>query len=321
MNEKSSTYFDVIKRQAKQGDRTLKLDITQKPENGFLGGPKSKCFSVCHNDIEYEIAVNQHGERRITITSSEGISIENILGLYYSLETFLMLLDGQFYPIVNVFENDVETTHSWEKRTLPSHHSADFMVSTGNALLDFEAILDAQLFQDWSSLRDELDLIHKMVLYCLSSVKMPKDMQCAFMTEAFEGLSELIHERKPEIVLPKVNKSESKLKRCLSTIILRFGSQIFGREMQCNPEAFIQLLVDSRNRIAHIKSKQDRDYLNGDESVIYLMKLSLLYRVVLFDFLGIPEVLYRDKLSLRIRSIDNHEVAQAFLKKLAGCNG
>lgn len=49
--------------------------------------------------------------------------------VYYSLETLLMILDGQFYPVVRAFEDSIEIPHSLQRRTLPSYNSADFMIS------------------------------------------------------------------------------------------------------------------------------------------------------------------------------------------------
>lgn len=298
----------------------MKLTIKQRPENGFLGGPKNRYFSVCHEGITYEIAIEQCGERKITITSPEGGTYNNALEVYYTLETLLMLFDGQFYPVVSAFDGDTEVTSSWKRRALPCYHSADFMVGTGNALLDFEKVLNWQLLEKWFALKKELDLIHNMVLYCLSSVEMPKDMQCAFMIEAFEGLCELVEQRMPEITFPRAKKGESQLQKYLLTIIPLYGTPIFEKEMQCNAEIFTQILVDSRNKIGHIKSKQGRTYLDG-ECVMYLMKLSLLYRVVLFDLLGIPSDLCSNQLNLRVQAINDHEVMQNFLKKLGETNG
>ena len=242
------------------------------------------------------------------------------LAVYYSLETLLMLLDGQFYPTLNVYNNDTEITYSWKKRSLPSYYSAAFMMGSGNKLVDFEAVVNAELFQKWNEIKDELDLIHKMVLYCLSSVQMPKDMQCAFMTEAFEGLSELISRRKSEIVFAKAKRDESQLKLNLLTYFDRFGNDIFQKEMESSADNLAQILVDSRNKIAHIKSKQDRVYLDGAECVMYLMKLSLLYRVVLFDLLGIDNSLFSDRLRLRVQAINDHDTMKNFLKKLGENN-
>ena len=294
----------------------MKLTITERPINGFLSGPKSKSFSVFYKDTTYEINIEQFGGCKITIISSESGTYDNTLDIYYSLKTLLMLFDGQFYSVVSVFDSDIEITQSWQKHALASYYSADFMVGVGNALIDFETVMDEQLFSKWYKLKEELNLIHQMVLYCLSSVEMPKDIQCAFMVEAFEGLAELIEQRYPEIMFRKAKKGESQLQINLLTFITHFGAAIFEKEMLCNPDKFTQRLVDSRNRIAHIKSKQNRVYLDGGESIIYLMKLSLLYRVILFDLLGIDGNLYKDRLMLRVRTINDHDVVRNFLRKL-----
>ena len=295
----------------------MELRITQRPENGFLGGPKNVDFTVCHRGVSHRITIDQLCERWITISSSDGCLYKDTLDFYYTLETLLMLFDGQFYPVVSAFENNVEITPGWNKRTLPSYHSADFMIGSGNVLLDYEMVLNDRLLEKWYALREELDLIHKMVLYCLSSVEMPKDMQCAFMVEAFSGICELLHKKKPGFSKPSVPKGESKLKHYLLAVVNHYGSDIFGIESTISKEKFAQILVNSRNRIAHIKSEQDRIYLHGGESVMYLVKLSLLYRVVLFDLLGISKNLYNDKLTARIQAINEHDIMQEFLKKLA----
>lgn len=83
-----------------------------------------------------------------------------------------------------------------------------------------------------------------------------------------------------------------------------YGQEIFRGEYQKDLEGFVQILVNSRNRIAHIKSKQNRKFLNGDESVLYLHKLSLMYRIILLDLLDIPLNRYKERLSNRIETIN-----------------
>ncbi len=173
----------------------MNLSITQQPTNGILGGPKHKGFAVSVNNTAYNISIDQQCQREVSISSPAG-KYEDATSIYYSLVTLLMLFDGHFYPVVNAYDG-TDITESWNKRALPSYSSADFMLGTGNKLIEFDQILDAQLLQNWCALKKELDLVHNMVLYCLSSVEMPKDMQVAFMTEAFKGVCELIHVRNP----------------------------------------------------------------------------------------------------------------------------
>lgn len=300
----------------------MKLVVTQKPVNGILGGPKELTFSMRYGNADYELSIEQCIQRTITIASEGMVAYSDLLKVYYSLETLLMLFDGQFYPVVSAFEDDIEITQSWKKRALPSYSSADFMQGAGNVLINFESAVNADRLMKWISLREELDIIHNMVLYSLSSVQMPKDMQCAFMTEAFEGLSELVSKRKLGIVFNKAKKGESQLKINLLTFIENYGKLIFKEELKTNADILAQILVDSRNRIAHIKSKQSRIYLDGAESVMYLMKLSLLYRIVLFDLLGVDtggdtEI----RLIKHVQSINEHDAMKKFLQKLCGANG
>lgn len=292
----------------------MNLSITQQPINGILGGPKHKGFAVSVNNTAYNISIDQQCQREVSISSPAG-KYEDATSIYYSLVTLLMLFDGHFYPVVNAYDG-TDITESWNKRALPSYSSADFMLGTGNKLIEFDAILDAQLLQNWCALKKELDLVHNMVLYCLSSVEMPKDMQVAFMTEAFKGVCELIHVRNPNFALPLNSKNKLELKAAFLAVVDQYGLDIFKEELSRNKEGFAQVLVNSRNRIAHIKSRQNKRVLDGGESVMYLMKLSLMYRIVLFDLLGISKSVYDTALSSRVQTINNHKIMKAFLNSL-----
>lgn len=292
----------------------MNLSITQQPINGILGGPKHKGFAVSVNNTAYNISIDQQCQREVSISSPAG-KYEDATSIYYSLVTLLMLFDGHFYPVVNAYDG-TDITESWNKRALPSYSSADFMLGTGNKLIEFDQILDAQLLQNWCALKKELDLVHNMVLYCLSSVEMPKDMQVAFMTEAFKGVCELIHVRNPNFALPLNSKNKLELKAAFLAVVDQYGLDIFKEELSRNKEGFAQVLVNSRNRIAHIKSRQNKRVLDGGESVMYLMKLSLMYRIVLFDLLGISKSVYDAALSSRVQTINNHKIMKAFLNSL-----
>ena len=145
---------------------------------------------------------------------------------------------------------------------------------------------------------------------------MPKDVECAFMVEAFKGISELIHTKYPSFNPPLNNYGDPVLKPTLLFVIDKFGTDIFAEELSRNRDRLATILGDSRNRIAHIKSKQSQRYLDGGESVMYLMKLSLLYRVVLLDLLGIPQNAYKTALLSRVQTVNNHETMKSFLNSL-----
>ena len=296
----------------------MELIVTQMLEEGILGGPKNKSLYINSKNLTYDIDIEQqYGMRKILICSSnEEDNYKGIYEIYRILITLLMLFDGNFIPIKNVYMDELDVTEDWIERTLPRNYSADFLQGTGNILLDYDKVLDEQIFYKWSKLKEKLDIIHNMVLYCLSDVKMPKDVQCAFMVEVFEGLSELIELEKPEIKFFKAKKGESQLQKNIIVFIDNFGKLVFDKEIKCSLDIFAKRLVCSRNRIAHIKREQKESYLVDGENVIYLMKLSLLYRVVLLDLLDISEGLYKNRLMARVQYIDNSSVMQEFLKKL-----
>ena len=101
------------------------------------------------------------------------------------------------------------------------------------------------------------------------------------------------------------------------SVIDRYGLDIFSNEIQTDRDKFSSILVNSRNRIAHIKSKQGRAYLDGKESVEMIRKLFALYRVILFNLLGISRSLYDSYLKSYVSSIDNELTMNEFLSKLS----
>lgn len=294
----------------------MKLIVIQKPENGALGGPKELTFSMRYGNADYALSIEQAVQRTITIASEGITAYSDLLKVYYSLETLLMLFDGQFYPVVSAFEDDTEITQSWQKRALPSYSSADFMRGSGNVLAGFETVVNAERLLKWIALREELDIIHKMVLYCFSSVQMPKDVQCAFVIEAFKGMSTLIEKERASVTFQKDRYGHAYLKPALIYFLKEYGQFIFAEETNRNLDEFAKILANSRNRIAHIKSEQDETYLTDGEYVFYLMKLSLLYRIVIFDLLGIGAEIYEDRLLKRVQSINEHDSIANFLQKL-----
>ena len=86
------------------------------------------------------------------------------------------------------------------------------------------------------------------------------------------------------------------LKVCVKALIEEYGKDIFEKEMEANGEGFLSTMINSRVRIMHIKRNQKNKYFNGNESVLYILKLSLLYRRILLDILGIEKQMYADKL-------------------------
>ena len=293
---------------------SLNLIITQAPSNGILGGPFSKKLVLTNDGIDYAVSIEQMGVRTIEISSTKAHSAKDVLSIYYRIVTLLMLFDGKFYPIIEAADDVGDITVSMQERELASYKSADFMLGTGNALLNPFPLLSAQLIDVWNLLENNLDMVHKMFLYCVSNVEMPVDMKCAFLIETYIGLAELIASKKADFILPAIKSGESKLQKYLTAVIGCYGNDIFESERKLGLELFSGILKESRNRIAHIKEKRGKLFLNGAESVLYLCKLSMLYRIVLLDLLGIPSEQYESNVKKRVESLNNwNGVLDAFL--------
>lgn len=292
----------------------MEFIVIQKPVSKITQPGRHIQFNLKKNTSVYDIAIEEDDKRKITILSKDSPTYPELFQVYYDIERLLMIFEGQFHSIEKAYENGIEITDSFRKRALESYTSAYFMINESNVLLDFTQFLNQIILVEWRKLQDNLELIHKMYLYCVSDISMPIDMKCAFMIEAFLGIAELLKNRK-HIKLPRIGKDESKLGWYLHEIINTYGSDIFCEEVD-NLDEFIKILVDSRNRIAHIKTRQGKVVLNGEQSQIYIMKLSLLYRKIMFELLGVTYGSYSGNLQRQISLINNLSATKSFINKL-----
>lgn len=176
--------------------------------------------------------------------------------------------------------------------------------------------MDAPKFNSWCELLDELDIIHQAFLYYSSSIGLPVDGKIASLIEIFEPLVELVSSYTNQFSSLKPGEKGTTLKMCLDAIISVYGKDIFRKEYEKNAETFLQLLVNSRNKIMHIKRKFNKNCLSGSESVLYILKLSLLYRTVLLSLLGFNYDQYRDNLLNCVNAWENwQDIFQNFIDK------
>lgn len=226
-----------------------------------------------------------------------------------------MVFDGAFVPLASVeFDGspdgdggEVEAGQVLAQRL--SYFNSDLQSSNirSNKLVDYWDVLTGDLAKKWSSLVEQLDIANQMYLYIMSRTGMPIDLRCAFLVELAEPLVEICNEEKglfPDLAAER----RPALKECLKAVIGEYGKVAFAREMQLGEssyDAFLSKLMCSRVRIMHIKANQPKDkYLDGFESAFYLKKLSLMYRAILLDLLGVPVKLYEERLRRRTESLD-----------------
>lgn len=123
-----------------------------------------------------------------------------------------------------------------------------------------------------------------------------------FLVELSESLMEIIQSE--DIKLQRYPNENGKLKPCLRTIINCYGKTLFRNEIEFDLEKILSCLVNTRVNIMHIKINQRKPALDGRESVLYAIKMSYLYRLVILEKLEINAILYEDNLIKRVGYID-----------------
>ena len=302
------------------------LDAIHKKEKMRLGGPHAIELYV-EKDAQFHIQIEQLGVRKIAVTANKDVTVSELQLLFSRIERLLMLFDGVFIPLSEIQLSDSDTDsdnvlNSYKEHLLNGrlgyYSSADFCNYSVDKLLEFEMVLTEEFFYKWEHLLEELDVVHQMYLYSLSDSGITVDVKCAFLIELAEPLVEIVkaHTSLFTSVIPGAQGTS--LKICLDVLITTYGTDIFKRELSHNYENFLKALVNSRVRIMHIKREQRGVYFNGSESILYILKMSLLYRRILFEILNIEEEKYKDNLLKCVSRLDNwNGVLERFLIKIS----
>lgn len=297
-----------------------------KDEKLILDGPYIIEFDIS-GDKRFHIKVEQCGIRKIKITSDEDVSIFDLHAVFSQIERLLMLLDGAFIPLSEIRLSESDTVEEnvlnsckehFMKGRLSYFSSANFCSYSVDKLLGFDAVLTTELFSKWERLIDELDVVHQMYLYSLSDSGITVDVKCAFLIELAEPLIEIVKKHTNFFASLTPGARGTSLKNCLDALITKYGVDIFRSELSNNYEQFLSAMVNSRVRIMHIKREQKGIYFNGRESVLYILKMSLLYRKIVFEVLNIDEENYRDNLMKCVSRLDKwNDVLENFMLKLS----
>lgn len=302
-----------------------KLSATFNDKQFKLGGPYNLNFNV-EKESSLSVSIQQIGSRQIIIESDEDIDVNNMFSVLTNLEKLLMMFDGKFIPLTSIkLTSDIFSSNmlrneeiNFKKKRLNYYTSAKYFNITRNSLLDIDKVIfDRDLFYKWENLLDELDIVHQLYLYFMSDTKLTIDIICAFFIELAEPLIEIAKNHTNYFASLNPGERGSSLRKCLEALISKYGEDIFQKEISDNYNGLLSAMVKSRVRIMHIKNKQGGKFFNGEESYIYIFKMSLLYRRVIFEILDIKYEKYRDKLICLVSKLNEHEkILQNFLDDL-----
>ena len=292
-------------------------------DNIILGGPHVAEFET--RDNKFFIKIEQFSYRKISIKASEETSVFELYGVFTKIERLLMIFDGQFLNLENLeFTDSSDTEKSMLKsvgnnlmhQRLSYFKSSDLVSYKVDKLLEFEEVLNSDLYDKWEHLLEELDIAHQMYLYAMGDTKITVDVKCAFLIELSETLVEVLKAYTNSFQKLKPGNGTS-LRACVKALIEEYGKDIFEREMEANEKEFLSTVINSRVRIMHIKRNQKIKYFDGNESVLYILKLSLLYRRILLEILGVEKQMYVDKLRKCVSRLNRwNDTLDKFLLRL-----
>lgn len=263
-------------------------------------GPKYTSFFI-NEPANVQVVIEQDVNRVITISADHEVNASELNHIFSQVERLLMIFDGQFFPLANLEYTDSTETPDIQLLAYARHcltgrlsyfESSDFCKYAANKLIDFSDVLSANLYHTWDTILNELDIVHQMFLYSSSNNGQPVDIKCAFLIELAEPLVEIVKDRKHYFSSLTPGEHGTSLKNCLDALICKYGEDIFAEELSSNYDVFLQTLVNSRVRIMHIKRAQRGYHFDGPESIFCSAKMSLLYRKVLFELLGIETEKY-----------------------------
>lgn len=292
-------------------------------DNIILGGPH--VAEIETHDNKFFIKIEQCGYRKISIKALEETSVFELYGVFTKIERLLMIFDGQFLNLENLeFTDSSDTEKSMLKsvgnnlmhQRLSYFKSSDLVSYKVDKLLEFEEVLNSDLYDKWEQILEELDIAHQMYLYAMGDTKITVDVKCAFLIELAETLVEVLKVYTNSFQKLKPGNGTS-LKACVKALIEEYGKDIFEREMEANEKEFLSTVINSRVRIMHIKRNQKIKYFDGNESVLYILKLSLLYRRILLEILGVEKQVYVDKLRKCVSRLNRwNDTLDKFLLRL-----
>lgn len=277
------------------------LTVVLKGE-GVLGGPHSVSFEYNFKASVVHISIEQGMVRTIKIIADSPVPILELWEFYNDIERLLMLLDGRFYIIKSAeFAGDACSKTKYASymqecliRRLTYFKTDPVYIYHSHKFLSYDTVLSRDLLAKWITWQEELDIIHPIALYNIADTGITHDIKCVFIIEVFEPIAEVSGICNKSNSSPKSCKQKITLKVCLDAVISKYGQDIFAKECSVNQDRFLQILVNTRNRMMHIKRTQSaNNYLSASESVLYLVKLCHLYRVVLLSLLGIDYSQYQ----------------------------
>lgn len=291
----------------------MELKIIQTNDNGMFGGSYLNDFEYVYNNTNYRVKIEQNMKREILIETDSMVKCSELFEMESFIEQLLFVFDGRFYPIESakmidkmenptIYQNKVD---GYFDNRPPIYQSIDICRYRLMKLVNFKDIDLSNALLEWARVSDELDIAFNMLLYCLSDIYMPVDCKISSMIEMTKPFGEIMEKNNDSFQIERIGgKNKLTLKTALAAVINTFGTEIFSKEINGDFKEFLDMLVNTRNKISHVKSLQNKKCLDGVQCAFYIAKLSLIYRKMIFILIGIDTELYNENIIKAVNAWD-----------------
>lgn len=302
------------------------ISITEHP-SGTLEHQPDVSFSHQAYDHQWTITIEQNGIRRITVITDSEVRAMDAWKMAQEVQRLYFIFEGSFLitETIEFYYNDCKTAWSddlqqyYLQHRMPYYYSADYTSELQNYLLSPALVLTGEMYDKWVDIEKKMDIAHIMVLYSMADTKLPPVCKCLNLIEVYKPLGELLEDYFPAFQIPRNNWGRIELKKALLTCIDTYGTDIFKEEIQKDINSTTQVFVNHRNRMAHIRSEEEKDTFNGEEAVLYAVKLSIFYRRLLLELLGVDYSTYQNELISLVNYWDQFEgILSNFLSTKVG---
>lgn len=290
----------------------MEFKIIQTNDNGMFGGTYLNDFEYVYNNTNYRVKIEQNIKREILIGTDKVVKCSELFEMESLIEQLLFVFDGRFYPIDSakmidkmenptIYQNKVD---GYFDNRPPIYQSIDICRYRLMKLVNFKDIDLSNALLEWARVSDELDIAFNMLLYCLSDIHMPVDCKISSMIEMTKPFGEIMEKNNDSFQIERTgDKNKLTLKTALAAVINTFGTEIFSKEINGNFKEFLDMMVNTRNKISHVKSLRKK-CLDGVQCAFYIAKLSLIYRKIIFILIGIDTELYNENIIKAVNAWD-----------------
>ena len=301
--------------------KCLKIESEYLDDNGKVPfslylEKRENHICIIRKKIKYDISiVLLSNKKSIQIIASAAVCFNDLYEIAMDIIRFENLFEGRFFTIKSFCIDNQEFIEQVEPKLL------GYM--KGNKTVPyFYMVEDDVIYKKWflsfqKYLKNKL-LRYHVFLYSAFLPGMTADIRIAQLIEIFEPTAnELAEEGKIQLIAAPYRVFKNTCKKCgaqitrkipnkdvylkdrIIAVVKAYGRDIFVGDSKAK---LIRKAVAVRNKVDHVE--RQRGAMTGPECGLYLLKFSLLYRVIVMEEIGVPYEYIKPRLKLEIEDMN-----------------